>query len=283
MATGRAYWKGNLRLSLVTCQVALFPASSQAEKTHFHQINRKTGNRLRQQMVDEETGKTVDKAQKARGYEVAKGKYVEITPEELDAVEVESTHTIDIDVFVPQDEIDKRYYDRPFYIVPDNKSGEEAFAVVRDAMKDKGRVALARIVFANREHIMAIESWGKGLLGTTLRYDYEVRDDKGVFKEIRSPRVPKEMVELASHILDKMAGHFDPTQFKDEYELALRKLVKRKAAGKVIERAAPVQDRSNVIDLMAALQQSLGRGKAKARPIKPKGATRKQGGRRKTG
>lgn len=189
MATGRAYWKGYLKLSLVTCPVALYPASSQADKTHFHQINRKTGNWLRQQMVDEETGKTVDKDQKGRGYEVSKGKYVEIEPEELEAVEIESTHTIDIDTFVPEEEIDKRYYERPYYIVPNAKSGEEAFAVTRDAMKDKGRVAVARIVFANREHVMAIEPWGKGLLGTTLRYDYEVRDDSEAFKGIPSPRV----------------------------------------------------------------------------------------------
>jgi DNA end-binding protein Ku len=281
MATGRAYWKGYLKLSLVTCPVALYPASSQADKTHFHQINRKTGNRLRQQMVDEETGKTVDKEQKGRGYEVSKGKYVEIEPDELEAVEIESTHTIDIETFVPADEIDKRYYERPYYLVPDAKSGEEAFAVIRDAMKDKGRVALARIVFANREHIMAIEPWGKGLLGTTLRYDYEVRDEREVFKGIPSPRVPKEMVKLASHILDKKAGHFDPAKFKDEYELALRKLVKRKAAGKTIERTEPTEDRSNVIDLMAALQQSLGRGKAAH--AKKKSKSRSGGSRRKTG
>jgi DNA end-binding protein Ku len=281
MATGRAYWKGYLKLSLVTCPVALFPAYSRAEKPHFHHINRKTGNRLRQQMVDEETGKPVEKDQQGRGYEVSKGKYVEIEPAELDAVEIESTHTIDIDTFVPEDEIDKRYFERPYYIVPDIKSDEEAFAVIRVAMKDKGRVALARIVFANRQHIMAIEPWGKGLLGTTLRYDYEVRDEKDAFKGIPSPRVPKEMVELASHILDKKAGHFDPAKFKDEYELALRKLVKRKAAGKTIERPEPAEDRSNVIDLMGALQQSLGRGKGNAQPAKPKGKMRKQSSRRK--
>jgi DNA end-binding protein Ku len=278
MVIRRAYWKGYLKLSLVTCPVALYPASSQADKTHFHQINRKTGNRLRQQMVDEETGRPVDKEQKGRGYEVSKGKYVEIEPDELDAVEIESTHTIDIDTFVPEDEIDKRYYERPYYIVPDGKSGEEAFAVIRDAMKDKGRVALARIVFANREHIMAIEPWGKGLLGTTLRYDYEVRDEREVFKGIPSPRVPKEMVQLASHILDKKAGHFDPAKFKDEYELALGKLVKRKAAGKTIERTEPPEDRSNVIDLMAALQESLGR--RKTAPEKKKSKSRSHGSRR---
>ena len=257
MAARRAYWKGYLKLSLVTCPVALYPASSQSEKTHFHQINRKTGNRLRQQMVDEETGRVVDTEDKGRGYELGNGRYVEIEPEELEAVEIESTHTTAIDKFVPEEDIDKRYYERPYYIVPDGTSGEEAFAVIRDAMKDKGRVALARIVFANREHILAIEPWGKGMLGTTLRYDYEVRDEQEVFQGIPSPRIPKEMIELASHILERKAGRFDASQFKDEYELALRKLVKRKAAGKTIEPPAEKDDRPNVIDLMEALRQSL--------------------------
>jgi DNA end-binding protein Ku len=148
-AARRAYWKGYLKLSLVTCPVALYPASSQAEKTHFHQINRKTGNRLRQQMVDEDTGKVVDKDNKGRGYEISKGKYVEIDSDEIKAIQVESTHALDIEKFVPVDEIDRRYFDRPYYMVPDGKAGEEAFAVIRDAMKDKGRVALARIVLTN--------------------------------------------------------------------------------------------------------------------------------------
>ena len=257
MAPPRAYWKGFLKLSLVTCPVALYPASSESEKTRFHQINRKTGNRLRQQMVDEKTGRVVEGEDKGRGYELKSGHYVEIEPEELEAVELESTRTIDIDKFVPADEIDKRYYERPYYIVPDDKSGEEAFAVIRDAMKDKGRVALARIVFANREHILAVEPWGKGLLGTTLRYDYEVRDENEFFKGIPSPRVSKDMIELAGHILDRKAGHFDAGKFKDEYELALRKLIKRKAAGHTIERPAEEPPPSNVIDLMDALRKSL--------------------------
>src|SRR5678815_4130417 len=196
MATPRAYWKGYLKLSLVTCPVALYPASSQSEKTRFHQINRKTGNRLHQQMVDEKTGRVVEGDNKGRGYELNRGRYVEIEPKELEAVEVESTRAIDIDKFVPEDEIDKRYYERPYYIVPDDKSGEEAFAVIRDAMKDKERVALARIVFANREHILAVEPWGKGMLGTTLRYDYEVRDEKEFFRSLGSPRITKDMVCL---------------------------------------------------------------------------------------
>ena len=264
-AARRAYWKGYLKLSLVTCPVALYPASSQAEKTHFHQINRKTGHRLRQQMIDEVTGKAVDKDEKSRGYEVSKGKYVEIEPEEIKAIQVESTHTLDIEKFVPVDEIDRRYFDRPYYIVPDGKAGEEAFAVIRDAMKDKGRVALAKIVLTNRQHIMAIEPMGKILLGTLLRYDYEVRDEKELARSLPSPRIPKEMLSLASHILDTKAGHFDPSEFKDEFETELKKLVKRKAAGKPIEYEEPAERPSNVVDLMEALRQSVqGRGRRAA-------------------
>ncbi len=271
----RAYWKGYLKLSLVTCPVVLYPASSQNDKIHFHQINRKTGNRLRQQMVDERTGKVVDSDDKARGYELTKGKYVEIGPDELDAVEVEATHTIDIEKFVPAAEIDRRYYDKPYYIAPNGKTGAEAFAVIRDAMKDEERVALARIVMASREHIIALEPFEKGLLGTTLRYDYEVRDAKPYLGDITSPRVDKEMVELASHILAGKAGHFDPSKFKDEYEVALKKLVKRKAAGHTIVAPEPKQDRSNVIDLMDALRQSMKGGSAKAGAKSSAGPARK--------
>jgi DNA end-binding protein Ku len=263
-AARRAYWKGYLKLSLVTAPIALYPASSQAEKTHFHQINRKTGHRLRQQMVDEETGKVVEKDDKSRGYEISKGKYVEIEPEEVKAIQVESTHTLDIDKFVPIEEIDRRYFDRPYYIVPDGKAGEEAFAVIRDAMKAKGRVALAKIVLTNREHVMAIEPFGKIMLGTILRYDYEVRDEKELSRGVANPKVPKEMVSLASHILDTKAGHFDPSQFKDEFETELRKLVKRKAAGKTIEAPEERERPSNVVDLMEALRQSVKGGRRAA-------------------
>jgi DNA end-binding protein Ku len=279
MAAPRAYWKGYLKLSLVTCPVALYPASRQSEKTHFHQINRKTGNRLRQQMVDEKTGRVVEGDNKARGYELKRGRYVEIEPEELEAVEVESTRAIDIDKFVPEEEIDKRYYERPYYIAPDDKSGEEAFAVIRDAMKDKGRVAVARIVFANREHILAVEPWGKGMLGTTLRYDYEVRDEKKFFKSIPRLRVKKDMVELASHMLDQKAGRFDPGEFKDEYELALRKLVRRKAAGHTIERPEEEPPPTNVINLMDTLRESMKHRKAS--DSRSRRAPRKKAARRK--
>lgn len=255
----RAYWKGYLQLSLVSCPVELFPAISQAEKTHFHQINKKTGHRLRQQMIDEETGKVVDREDKGRGYELRKGRYVEIDEDELEAIQIESTHTIDIDSFVPSAEIDKRYLDRPYYIAPHGKVGVEAFAVIREAMQDEERVALARIVLANREHVIVLEPCSKGLLGTTLHYDYEVRDEKQYFADIPSVRIAKDMRKLAEHILETKAAHFDPKTFKDRYEAALRKLVEKKAAGKKIEAAEPAEKPSNVINLMDALRQSVRR------------------------
>jgi DNA end-binding protein Ku len=278
----RPYWRGYLRLSLVTCPIALYSASTDAERTHFHIINKKTGNRLHQQMVDEETGKVVDKEDKGRGYELSKGKYVEIEPEELEAVQIESTHTVDIDTFVPAEEIDKRYYDRPYYVVPNGKTADEPFAVIRDAMKDKGRVALGRIVMAHREHIIAIEPLGKGMLGTTLRYDYEVRDEKPYFKEVRSPKVPKEMIKLASHILDTKAGRFDASKFKDEYETALKALVRRKAKGHTIEAPEAPAEPSNVINLMEALRQSVQSGKSRGSGRKKSsGGSKKRTARRK--
>jgi DNA end-binding protein Ku len=260
----RAYWKGSLRLSLVTCPVLLYPASTSVDKTRFHMINKETGNRLKQQMVDAETGDIVEGEQKGRGYELSKGTFVEIDKDELEAVQIESNHTIDIDSFVPKDEIDKRYLNHPYYIVPDGKAGADAFAVIRDAMKDQDRVALARIVLTNREHVIAIEPLGKGLVGTTLRYPYELRDADEYFDDIKSPKITKDMVELASHILDSKAAHFDPSKFKDEYEDALKKLVKRKAAGKPIKVAEPDEKPSNVVSLMDALKQSL-KGKAAAK------------------
>ena len=266
----RPYWKGYLRLSLVTCPVELFPASSQAEKTHFHQINKKTGNRLRQQMVDQDTGRVVETEQKGRGYELSKGRYVEIDEDELKAVEIESTHTVDIETFVPKEEIDRRYLDKPYYIVPSDKTGADAFAVIRDAMKDKGRVALARIVMAHREHIISLEPLGKGLLGITLRYDYEVRDEKDYFKDVPQPRIPKDMVKIAEHILDAKAGHFNAAMFKDEYENALKKLVRRKASGKKIEIEEPEKKADNVINLMEALRGSLkGKNARRSHATKP--------------
>src|SRR6202008_2437926 len=251
----RAYWKGSLKLSLVSCPVLLYPASTSVEKTRFHMINKETGNRLKQQMVDSETGDVVESDQKGRGYEVSKGEYVEVEKEELEAVQVESNHTIDIDSFVPRDEIDRRYLNHPYYIVPDGKAGVDAFAVIRDAMKDQDRVALARIVLTNREHVIPIQPLGRGSLGTTLRNPYELRDEDEYFDDIKSPKISKDMIELAGHILKTKAAHFDPSKFKDEYENALKALVNRKPAGKPVKTAERAEKPDNVISLMDALKQ----------------------------
>jgi DNA end-binding protein Ku len=276
----RPYWKGYLKLSLVSCPVLLYPASSSAEKTHFHQINRKTKHRLRQQMVDEATGQIVDADQKGRGYELSKGRYVEIGEDELKAIQIESTHTIDIESFVPKPDVDERYRDKPYYIAPDGKAGADAFAVIRDAMKDKDRVALARIVMASREHVIAIEPFDKGMLGTTLRYPYEVRNASEYFRDVGTAHVTRDMVKLAEHILATKAGEFDPSGFKDAYETALKALVKRKAAGKAIEPLQQPAREGNVIDLMDALKRSLNsdrKAPAEKRPRKPSPAKQRRG------
>jgi DNA end-binding protein Ku len=176
----RAYWKGSLKLSLVTCPIALFPASTQAEKTYFHQINIQSGNRLRQQMVDEQTGRVVDPEHKGRGYELSKGKYVAIEDEELDALRLESTHTIEIDDFVPAEEIDERYLDKPYYIVPNGKAGVDASVVIRDAMKREDKVALARVVLANREHVIALKPPGQGIVGNHPSLSLRVKGESNV-------------------------------------------------------------------------------------------------------
>jgi DNA end-binding protein Ku len=179
----RSNWKGFLRLSLISCPIALYPASSYSEKVSFNRINRKTGNRLKQQNVDSETGEVVPREDTARGYEIAKGQYVLVEDEEFEAVEIESTRTIEIDQFVPRNEIDERYIDSPYYIAPDGQVGQDAFAVIRDAIDKMNMVALGRVVLARREHVIALESKGRGLLGLTLRYPYEVRDEKDYFED----------------------------------------------------------------------------------------------------
>jgi DNA end-binding protein Ku len=217
----RANWKGYLRLSLVSCPIALYPASSLSEKVSFNRLNRKTGNRLKQQNVDSETGEVVPREDTARGYEVAKGQYLIVEDEELDAVQIESTRTIDIDQFVPKAEIDERYIDSPYYIAPDGQVGQDAFAVIRDTIGKLNMVALGRVVLTRREHVIALEPKGRGLLGLTLRYPYEVRDEGSYFEDIPDLKLSKEMLDLATHIVNTKSGHFDPSQFQDRYENAL--------------------------------------------------------------
>jgi len=257
----RAYWKGYLRLSLVSCPIELFPATSEREKVRFHQINKNTGNRIRYQKIDAESGDEVDADDIVKGYEISKGEYVEVEPEELDAVEIESNRMIDIDEFVPKQEIDELYLNAPYYIVPDGKVGAQAFAVIREAIKKEGMVALAKVVFTNREHVIALEPRGKGLIGVTLRYPYEIRDEKDYFDDIPNESVPKDMLELATHIVHSKAGHFKPDKFHDKYESALRDLIKRKQHGEKIE-APKEREPAKVIDLMDALRRSAKGAKA---------------------
>ena len=202
----RAYWKGYLKLSLVSCPIALNPATSSSERVSFRQINKRTGNRLRQQMVDDETREPVDAGDRVKGFEVSKNEYLLVEDEELEALQIESNHTIDIDRFVPAAQIDKRFYDSPYYIVPTDKVGQEAFAVIRDAMKGKGAVALGRIVVSKRERVIALEPYGKGLIGTTLHYAYEVRKADEYFDDIPDLKVSDEMLKLAEHKVDKMGS-----------------------------------------------------------------------------
>jgi DNA end-binding protein Ku len=259
----RANWKGYLRLSLVSCPIALYPASSLSEKVSFNRLNRKTGNRLKQQNVDSETGEVVPREDTARGYEVAKGQYLIVEDEELDAVQIESTRTIDIDQFVPKTEIDERYIDSPYYIAPDGQVGQDAFAVIRDTIGKLNMVALGRVVLTRREHVIALEPKGRGLLGLTLRYPYEVRDEASYFEDIPDLKLPKEMLDLATHIVNTKSGHFDPSQFQDRYENALMDLLKKKEAGEKIEPAREAAA-PRVVNLMDALRASIDTEKKKA-------------------
>src|SRR5215475_15643490 len=234
----RAYWKGFLRLSLVSCPIALYPATSERQKIHFHQINRKTGNRIQYRKVDSDTGREVDKEEIIKAYEKSKGEYIPVEPEELEAVAIESKRTIEIDQFVARKEIDELYFANAYYIVPDGEAGAQAFAVIRDAIEQANMMALGRVVFTSREHIIALEARGKGIMGVTLRYPYEVRDEKDYFGDIPRERVSKDMLELASHIIKTKRGHFHPDRFEDQYEDALKELIRKKDKGEKIE--APV-------------------------------------------
>ncbi len=255
----RAYWKGYLKLSLVSCPIALFPATSEREKISFHQINKGTGNRIRYKKIDAETGDDVDNADIIKGYEFSKGEYIELEPEELEAVALDSKRIIDIEEFVPRGEIDELYLRDPYYIVPDGDVGQQAFAVIREAIREQGMVALGKVVFTSREHIIALEARGKGMMGITLRYPYEVRNEADYFDTIENEKIPKDMIDLAVHIVETKTGHFKPQQFKDEYEDALKELLRRKQKGEKI--AAPKERApSNVINLMDALRQSIKAG-----------------------
>jgi DNA end-binding protein Ku len=270
----RAYWKGYLKLSLVSCPIALFPATSEREKISFNQLNKETGNRIRYKKVDAETGDEVESSNIIKGYEVAKGEYIELEPEELDAVAIESKRIIDIDEFVPKAEIDELYLRDPYFIVPDGEVGQQAFAVIREAIRKEGMVALGKVVFTSREHIIALEPREKGMVGVTLRYPYEVRQPEEYFDTIEDEKVPKDMLDLAIHIVDTKRGKFEPEKFEDHYENALKELLRKKQKGEKIERPREPTS-TNVVNLMDALRQSVKAEGGKKRSSAPQAQAKK--------
>jgi len=252
----RAYWKGFLRLSLVSCPIQLFPATSEREKVSFNQINKETGNRIRYRKVDEDTGEEVESENIVKGFQVAKGQYIEVDDDELETIALESTKTIEIDEFVPKSEIDELYNIRPYYIAPDGKVGQDAFVVIRDIIEKMNMVAIGRVVLTSREHIIALQPRGKGLMGMLLRYPYEVRDEKEYFDDISNVKISKDMMDLAKHIVETKSGHFEPEKFEDHYEAALKELIEKKSKGLKIE-APKEQAPAKVINLMDALRRSV--------------------------
>jgi len=255
--SSRPSWKGYIKLALVSCPVALWPATSPSERVSFRQINKKTGNRIRYQSVDEGTREPVDLKDKGKGYEVEKDHFIMVEDEELKSIEIESTKTIEIDAFVPRSEIDERYFDSPYYIAPNDKVGAEAFAVIREAMRGKGMAALGRIVLSSREHVMMLQPWDKGMLGMTLRYPYELRDPDEYFHNIPDVKVDAELLRLAEHILQGKAATFDPAGFVDRYERAVLDLLETKRKGMPAHFSRPVTGPRSTIDLMDALKRSL--------------------------
>jgi DNA end-binding protein Ku len=275
----RPSWQGHLKLSLVTCPVALFTATNSGGDVHFNLINPKTNNRIKMITTDPETG-PVDRSSLVKGYEVSKGEYILLTDDEIRSVKLESTKTIDIERFVAEDEIDRLYWDNPYYLAPDGKLAQEAFGVIRTAMEKSGQIALGRIVMATRERILALEPRGKGILAYTIRTDAEVRKPDEIFAGISDAKPDPQMIAIAEKIIEQQEGPFDPSRFVDRYEEALKALIEDKKKGHKPAKVAEPDD-TNVVDLMAALRASLsGKGGDAEKPAakaKPKAKTRKAG------
>jgi len=249
----RPIWQGNLRLSLVSCPVALFNATSRASDISFHLLNPETHNRIRMVPTDPETG-PVNRADLVKGYEISKNHYVILEKDELDAVKLETTRTIEIERFVEESEIDRLFWNDPYYLVPNEEP--EAYIVIRDALREAGRIALGRVVMHTRERIVALEPRDKGIVVYTLRMHDEVVAPQVAFADIPDKKPDARMVDIALKIIEQQAGDFEPEKFKDRYEEALRDLIRRKEKGEKLVTAQPVEE-SNVIDLMEALRKSL--------------------------
>jgi DNA end-binding protein Ku len=272
MAT-RPTWQGYLRLSLVSCPVALYTATSRTGEVHFNMLSKETHNRIKMIPTDPETG-PVDRSDIVKGYEIEKGRYVVITDDEIKAVRLETTRSLDIERFVDDADIDRLYWNDPYFLAPDGDMAVEAFAVIREAMKKAGKVALGRLVMHQRERLMALEPRDKGILAYTLRNKREVRRAEEIFAQIKDAAPPPQMVEIAMKIIDQLEGPFDPSQFDDRYEDALRALIKEKEKGHTIK--APEEPKgAEVIDLMEALKRSLGQGGERRKTAAPRAVAKK--------
>jgi len=254
-AGARPAWQGHLRLSLVSCPVALYSATTHSEDVSFHLINPKTHNRIRMVATDPDTG-PIERSKLVKGYEVSKNQYVLVTSEDLEAVRLETTRTIDIERFVDASSIDRLFWDEPYFLLPAAKAGIEAYQVIREAMRSADKIALGRVVMHTRERLLAVESRDNGLIATTLRMRNEVFDSAKAFRDLYRAKPDRQMIEIAEKIIAQLEGPFVPEEFKDRYEGALRDLIRRKAHGKPpVSSPAPAE--SNVIDLMDALRKSL--------------------------
>ncbi len=274
----RPTWQGHLKLSLVTCPVALFTATSSASDVRFHLVNPETNNRIRMVPTDPDTG-PVERSDLVRGYEVSRDEYVLFDDADFDKVKLESTKTISIDKFVDESEIDRLYWDDPFFVVPEKGAGVEAFAVIRDAMRKQGKVALGCLVLRGKERQLALEVRGKGLLAYTLRAHDEVRDAADYFDDIPTVKADADMVEIAARIISQKEADFEPAEFKDRYDDALREMIAAKTRGGKGTVGVTEPDETNVIDLMAALKSSL---KGSAAPAAKKATARKPAARKKS-
>jgi DNA end-binding protein Ku len=268
----RSIWKGYLRLSLVNCSVALYSAVTAANKVHFHKLNRETGNRLRMRMVDEETGEEVPREQQVKGYQISKGSTVEVEEEDLEKIALESTRVMEITKFVPREEIDPLYFDRPYFLAPNDDASQEAFAVIRDAMRKKEIGALATVIMHERDHVVLLEPRESGMLATTLRSPEEVRDAKDVFRGTKS-KVGGELLEVAQMLIEKKMGKFQPSEFQDHYEAALKALIKAKKAGRKIKEFEPPEMPAKPSSVLEALRESLKQG-GRAHPRRARGTRR---------
>jgi DNA end-binding protein Ku len=253
--SARPVWQGQLRLSLVSCPVALYGATTRASDISFHLLNPQTNNRIRMIPTDPDTG-PVERADLVKGYEIAKNQYVVLSNDELNAVKLETTRTIEIERFVDQKEIDRLYWNDPYYLVPNEDNSVEAYTVIREALSEAGRIALGRVVMHTRERLVALEPRDKGIIVYTLRMGDEVIPSKEAFADIPAARPDKQMIEIARKIIEQREGDFEPDKFEDRYENALRDLIRRKQKGEKLVAAEPVEE-DNVIDLMAALKRSL--------------------------